>query len=807
MTFNDINHALVEATRPPIYTAMKYWGKKPHNIWREYIQNYTPENGIYLDPFTGSAISAFESVKAGRKAIAFDLNPLTSFIIEVLSTNFDEEVFSTSYKLIIEEIENDPTYKNFFSTTCRYCGSENAIVQNYKWDRGNIYQVSIICHDCNHRIYCASPIQQDIDKANNSISIKITDWYPDVAFHRSPSFTASFIRNIGGNHFYDIWTKRNLFVLSRIFSLVLKTNDVELKKQLLLGFLKTIHLCTKMSVPRRENAQRPNSTSWGRAAYLCSARQMEMNPLYVFRSSCQGKQSVESALESSIEYLGRRPKLLYVDKSNKSNRSKNFDIKYGIIDINTITDYVDDESIDFILTDPPYGGLVQYFDLSAIWLVWLQKYDPRYKPDYDNEITIKKNIEDLDTYQKRFQNGIHNLYRILKQDGKIVFTFHNKDIRIWNAFLNSVSLAGFKIEKVIHQQNRRSGESNVSMPYGTSATDFYIRCIKAPSVNLKTNEGQFEYFIVQKAIQIISLRNEPTPFQILFDGLLAEISMAGFDIENFDQNVESVLSKYIGTVFAVTDNTTGRAGNYWWFMKPIDHIKYPDRLLTDRVEDTILSILRRKVSVSFDDVLAEIFVKYPNGLTPDIKSIDKILKKYANQSGGKWVYKGEPIESEIRKHSKMIYSISVIGRKLGYKVFVGKREQSEIYDSKPLSYYADLTDLSFISDQDRKARIEMIDLLWIDDSNNIVYAFEVENTTKFTSGIQRASNLERTSKKIMVIPNEREEEFTSIRDPLFIDSFTDYGWHYLFYSEVELLKSMRNINLSNIDLLSKNINP
>ena len=25
----DINHALVEDTRPPIYKAMKYWGKKP----------------------------------------------------------------------------------------------------------------------------------------------------------------------------------------------------------------------------------------------------------------------------------------------------------------------------------------------------------------------------------------------------------------------------------------------------------------------------------------------------------------------------------------------------------------------------------------------------------------------------------------------------------------------------------------------------------------------------------------------------------------------------------------------------------
>ena len=93
----DINFALVEDTRPPIYTAMKYWGKKPHNIWREYIDNYTPEDGIYLDPFSGSGISGFEAVKANRKAIAFDLNPLTSFIIEVYSSKFEVEKFKGVY--------------------------------------------------------------------------------------------------------------------------------------------------------------------------------------------------------------------------------------------------------------------------------------------------------------------------------------------------------------------------------------------------------------------------------------------------------------------------------------------------------------------------------------------------------------------------------------------------------------------------------------------------------------------------------------------------------------------------------------
>ena len=135
------------------------------------------------------------------------------------------------------------------------------------------------------------------------------------------------------------------------------------------------------------------------------------------------------------------------------------------------------------MTDPPYGGLVQYLDLSTIWLIWLKKFDPRFTPNYDSEITIKRNIQDINTYKIKFQNGIKNLFKILKKKGVIVFTFHNKDIKIWNAFLHAIALSGFKIEKVIHQQNRRTGESNVANPYGTSASDFYIRCVKKPTAS------------------------------------------------------------------------------------------------------------------------------------------------------------------------------------------------------------------------------------------------------------------------------------------------------------------------------------
>lgn len=813
----DINFALVEDTRPPIYTAMKYWGKKPHNIWREYIQNYTPENGIFLDPFSGSAISAFEAVKVNRKTIAFDLNPLTSFIIEVFSTKFNKKEFEKEVKKIVDEVQKDETYLKFYSTISRKTGA-NTIAQSFKWEDGKLYELGVnyteqeILEETNGRAstrkfrHVAEPNESDQKLANEQSKIKIDNWFPDEPFINSPSFNANFIRAVGGNNFSNLWTRRNLYVLSKIFDIIKKNKNENLKTQLLFGFIQSLHLTTKMSVPRRESANRPFSTSWGRSAYICANRQMEMNPLLVFEGSCLGKQSVESCLKDVEKYIGKIPKTLKVSESLKNkDKLSGFDLKYGVVDINTITDYMPEKSVDFIMTDPPYGGLVQYLDLSSIWLNWLKNVDEKYKPNYNAEITVKNGIIDINLYQQRFTNALKNLRTVLKDEGKIVFTFHNKEIPIWNAFLKSITLAGFKIEKVIHQQNRRTGEANVANPYGTSGTDFYIRCIKSPEVKLKTEKDEFEHFIINKAIEILALRNEPTPFLFLFNGLLAEISSAGFDLDDFDENVKQILNKNIGKIFELTENDSNKAGKNWWFINPSEHIKYPDRQLTERVEESIISLLRRKTSVSLDDALAVIYKKYPNGLTPDVKSITSVLQKYATKSGGKWLYNALEVEQEFTKHTEIIYKLIGIGKKLKHKSFVGKREQPEPIKNKRLSDFSDYIQLNdTIKDGIARKRIEMIDLIWLKE-DKIKIIIEVENSTNFISGLQRGSNLPNDIIKIMIIPDHRENELNRISDPLFKESFKSHNWKYILYSDVDKILQSK-ASMETINLFAKDLN-
>ena len=47
-------------------------------------------------------------------------------------------------------------------------------------------------------------------------------------------------------------------------------------------------------------------------------------------------------------------------------------------------------------------------------------------------------------------------------------------------------------------------------------------------------------------------------------------------------------------------------------------------------------VFKTKEEYSLDDILGEIFIRFPNGLTPDIRNIEKIISKYAFKSGNIW---------------------------------------------------------------------------------------------------------------------------------------------------------------------------
>lgn len=619
----DINFAIPETKRPPIYTSMKYWGKKPHNVWYEYIKNYTPQNGIYLDTFAGSGMSGIEAVRAGKKAICLDINPLTSFVFDVYCSNYNGRIFEQAAQTIFKAVAESKIYKHYF------CYEEGFVLHNTKYNKNIPYEVCFVATSGSKKFERA-PIEIDEKRNNESRYIEIKTVYPKKEFRKTSAYSNSFLNSIGKT--YDcLFTRKNLGILSLIFEEIIKSTDADVKKQLLFAFIQTVHLCCKMCVPRSKKTKRDYSTSWGRSAYFSSSKSMEMNPLLVFYNNCIGKQSVSSCLSFLQTYVGKiRGK--NITNCSKVDLSEDYNLWYGIKDSRYLSNYLDKNVVDFVLTDPPYGGLVPYLDLSNIWLAWLELYDNIYNPNYSDEISINTDKTHMD-FRTDMAQVLSQIDIVSKSNAKMVLTFNNKEPRVWKSLLGAILDAGYCVEKVIHQQNLRSGESNVADKYGTSSTDFYLRCTKNKDANKQLQIVDLQKYICDIAEDIILSRAEPTPYQILFNGILTKLTGHPNAFENFDDDL--ILALKESGRFYTLKNTETLSGNYWW-IKGREFDLTNAEGLTNRIKILLQELFRDNNSLAHTELLKIVYKKFPNGLSPDSVVLEKILLEYAERKGELW---------------------------------------------------------------------------------------------------------------------------------------------------------------------------
>src|SRR5467141_5142254 len=85
------------------YGVHPYFTRRPANVVRAYIDRYSQEGDVVLDPFGGTGVTAIEAFLIGRRAIQNDLNPFANFIARNIA---DTTLASTApLKQAFEKIE------------------------------------------------------------------------------------------------------------------------------------------------------------------------------------------------------------------------------------------------------------------------------------------------------------------------------------------------------------------------------------------------------------------------------------------------------------------------------------------------------------------------------------------------------------------------------------------------------------------------------------------------------------------------------------------------------------------------------
>lgn len=146
-----------------------------------------------------------------------------------------------------------------------------------------------------------------------------------------------------------------------------------------------------------------------------------------------------------------------------------------------LIDY-DDESLDLVITDPPFGGLMQYAEVADFFHVWLrlgmmEKYPDVFASEYTPKVleavaNKARNPSDSDRfYQRVLTQCWSEACRILKPSGILSFTFHHSEDEPWVAVLESLFEAGFYLEAAYPI---RSDETKGDGQFGSKMVEFDI---------------------------------------------------------------------------------------------------------------------------------------------------------------------------------------------------------------------------------------------------------------------------------------------------------------------------------------------
>lgn len=120
-----------------------------------------------------------------------------------------------------------------------------------------------------------------------------------------------------------------------------------------------------------------------------------------------------------------------------------------------------DGSVDYVFTDPPFGGNIPYSEANFINESWLGRYTDAQK----EAIVSPAQGKDLSGYQRLLTEAFSELHRIMKPNAKATVVFHSTDRSVWNAFVTAFRAAQFSVEASSVLDKTQASFKQVTAPY------------------------------------------------------------------------------------------------------------------------------------------------------------------------------------------------------------------------------------------------------------------------------------------------------------------------------------------------------
>lgn len=509
-------HTITSGKNTYTYDAHTYHTKVPPQGITKLIDYYLPQNGLVLDPFAGSGMTGVASLISNRDVILNELSPSACFIADRFTSKCEPQILNQAVDDLLHSLSE--LRNKLYFTTCRECGRSTEIlftVWSYKvkcyscdhefllWDYAKKYGANVRehkilsefeCPNCKtnlkksklKRTYsepvfigykcCSNKIvehpleDKDIELIkyiDNSSDFFIEGYYPQNEIPVGVNLNQP--RNHGLNTVDSFYSKRNLIALNNLWYKINYYKDSNVASFLGFIFTSLYQRVTKLSEYR----------FWGGSGNTARFNvPFIFNEANVFITYKRKANSILDHLHTTAQYY-KNKSLVVCNTATKMN-------------------YLPNESIDFIFTDPPFGSNINYSEMNFLWESWLNEFTNT----HEEAIINKYQHKSIKEYENLMLSAFNECYRVLRDKHWMLVVFMNSSSKVWDTIINSLRLSKFDLLK-IDIFDKKHGTFKHFVSKNTTGYDLILHCRKdselenalIPEIKKHSTDSIIEYMI------------------------------------------------------------------------------------------------------------------------------------------------------------------------------------------------------------------------------------------------------------------------------------------------------------------------
>ena len=407
-----------------IYAMHKYWGKKPFNEISKFVEKYTTEGEVVLDSFCGSGVTLVEALKANRRCVGVDLNPIAIKLSKISMTAVSPKDITATFNLIKKNLQ---TKINSLYEVVEY--GETTLVTHTIWKNDIPIEVWYSTSKEKKKIRKGRHIDIEMSR-HPSIAPK---WYPT-----SEMFENSRI-NVGKDQkVSDLFTPRALVGLSLILEEIQKIGDPKIRDIFELTLTGTLSQASNLVFVirgRKKNEDQDAKAEVGSwvIGYWVPEEHFEINVWNCFENRfkriLKGEQEIYDLFSGHWE--NEFPENVTLINGTATNLP------------------LEDDSIDYVFIDPPHANRILYMEQSLMWNAWLQLDK---SIDWENEIVVSeakiRKDKNSENYSSLLSLAFSEIQRVLKPQRYFSMAFNCLDDNTWIDILNMFVRYGFEVEDI-----------------------------------------------------------------------------------------------------------------------------------------------------------------------------------------------------------------------------------------------------------------------------------------------------------------------------------------------------------------------